>query len=144
MPDGLKVVAQYMSDHQHPPKPEETKDSNGLPFYSEASQILGQPKLRKLVEAAPKMFPNYQLAPNRNIEAPGSRTGFSTHLSQFSLDPNIFGMRRLRAKGTVRDAAFLPNPTLYDNVENLGGPNLLYSAGLYNEDSPGKARAGMN
>ena len=86
------------------------------------------------------MFPNYQLAPNRNMDAPGSRTGFSTHLSQFSLDPKIFGMRKVRAQGLVRDAAFLPNPTQYDSPESLGGPNLLYSAGLYSEDSLAKAK----
>ena len=138
MPDGLKVGAQYMEDHQHPPKADKTKDNNGLPFYSEASQILGQPKLKKLVEDAPKIFPNYRLEPNRNIEAPGSRTGFSTHLSQFSLDPKVFGMRNARAKGLVPDVAFRPNPDLYSPVEKLGGPNILYGAGLY-EDKHQKA-----
>ena len=131
MPDGFDIKAQYMEDRKHPPQEEKTKDKYGLSFYSETSQVLGDPKVKKLVNADTKIFPKYYIEPNRIVEPKGSgRMGPQNLLSKLSLDPNSYGMRGARARGEVPDAALMPSQELFSQVGTHGGPNLLYSPGV--------------
>ena len=122
--DGLDVAKQYELDRAHPPKPESVRDKNGQPYYNAQSLYVdGFPKTKKLVEAAAKMFPHYQLSPNRYLDSKGQHVTQGSHLAKFSEDPNMYGMRGARLRGALPDNGLKPLDFMR---QSDAGPGLLY------------------
>ena len=123
--DGLDIQKQYELDRAHPPKPESTKDKNGLPYYNQQSLYIdGFSKTKKLVEAAAKMFPNYHLSPNRILDTPISKTPSMSSMSKFAEDPGVYGMRGAKRMGGAPDVGLKPMD--FPITDPNGGPSLLY------------------
>ena len=124
--DGLDIMKQYELDRAHPPKPESMKDKNGLPNYNMQSLYVdGFPKTKKLVDSARKMFPHYQISPNRLIEPLASHTATISSLSKFSEDPKVYGMHGAGLRGGAPNIGLQPNN--WETTDpNTGGPSLLY------------------
>ena len=123
--DGLDIQKQYELDRAHPPKPESTKDRNGMSNYNlQSLYIDGFSKTKKLVEAAAKMFPHYQLSPNRLLDTPISKTPSMSSLSKFAEDPGVYGMRGAKLRGGAPDIGL--KPVDFPITDPNGGPSLLY------------------
>jgi hypothetical protein len=123
--DGLDVAKQYELDRAHPPKPESVRDKNGQPYYNAQSVYVdGFPKTKKLVEAAAKMFPHYQLSPNKYLGSQIQHVTHASNLAKFSEDPSVYGMRGARLRGAVPDNGL--KPLQYMSDSNDAGPGLLY------------------